>query len=441
VGIPLHEDESIILYVNNANKVSLIAASDYDEVYVIAYLDNDADVPVTPGNPDPPDLTAPTVVSKFPADLSTGIATNTAIYAIFSEELLGATITTTNITVSPSISYTVAKDSVDPTKVLIIPASNLAFSTAYTVTLGTGLTDQANTPNALAAPVNWTFTTTNAPPPPDTTPPTIVSVNPTDESTNIPIAINPTISFSEDLLDSTVTSQSITLTKTSNSQTLVTNYSHSADGKTITVVPTATLEYSTQYRLRIKGGASGGVKDLNNNALASDANYDFTTEAQAIQATYSVSGNTYLSMNIFEYKKVGEFLNSSSSILRNGKPFKKFILYFRKKGNPPSDTVRIDITNSTGSVIKALGSFNVNTLSTSQDTAKTYEITGHTFSTGQMVLVSYDGGDDDNGLYVRISNTNATSDGSATCLRALYGFPFESWVTNSSSDLAMIAYS
>lgn len=441
VGMPLHEDESIILYVDNTNKIRLIAASDYDEVYVIAYLDAEADIELTPGNPPPPDLTAPTVTSRFPSPGATGIATNTAIYAIFDEELSGASITTTNITVSPSITYTVAKDSVDPTKVLIVPASNLAFSTAYTVTLTTGLTDDADTPNALAAPVNWSFTTAAAPPPPDTTPPTIVSVTPANNATNVAVAITPAISFSEDLLNSTVNAQSITLTKVSNSQTLTTNYTHSSDGKTITVSPTSSLEYSTQYKLHIEGGATNGVKDNAGNALAADADYTFTTEAQALTATYSVSGNAYMTMNLFGVDKVGAFLNSASSILKNNRPFKKFILYFKKKGNPGSKTISIDITNSTGTVIKNLGSFNINTLSSSTETTKTYEITGHTFSTGEMVTVSYDGGDSDNGLYVRYSNANATSDGSATCLRKHTGFIFNTWSTDSSSDLAMIAYS
>lgn len=437
VGIPLHEDEHIILYVDNANKVSLIAASDYDEVYVIAYLDNDSDVEITPGDPPPPDLTAPTVVSVFPTNGSTSVATNTAIYAIFDEELLGATITTTNITVAPAISYTVAKDSVDPTKVLIIPDSNLAFATAYTVTLTTGLTDDADTPNALAAPYPWSFTTAAAPPPPDTTPPTIVSVTPTTGSTNVSISVNPAIAFSEDLLDSSVTSTTVKMTKVSNSQEITTNLVHSTDGKTITMTPTSSLEYSTEYRINV----TTGIKDVAGNALAASANYTFTTEAQALVATYSVSGNTYINLNVFGVTKVGEYLNSSSSILRNGRPFKKFILYFRKKGNPSSDTVSIAITNSTGSVVQSLGSFNITSLSTSSDTAKTYEITGHTFSTGQMVTVFYDGGDSDNGLYVRISNTNATSDGSATCLRKYYGFIYNSWSTDTSSDLGSIMYS
>ena len=444
VGMPLHEDESIILYVDNTNKVRLVAASDYDEVYVIAYLDSDSDIDVDPANPDPPDLTAPTVVSRFPSPGATGIATNTAIYAIFDEELEDASITTTNITVTstPSITYTVAKDSVDPTKVLIIPDTALAFSKTYTITLTTGLTDDAEDLNPLAAPVSWSFTTAAAPPPADTTAPTIVSVTPANGTTNVAINVNPAVAFSEDMLDSSITATTMKLIKVSNSQEITTSRSHSSDGKTITLIPTSSLEYSTQYNIFIEGGPPTSVKDVAGNSLAADTTYTFTTAAEALTATYSVSGNDYEYLSEAGYTKVGAYINTSSSILKNSRPFKRFVFYLRKKGSP-TGTISFDVTNSTGTVKQALGTYSIASLSTSSDTAVTKEITGYTFATNDMVTISYSNGNSSNGLYVKKSNTNATSDSSATCLRKFYYWfgLSNSWSNSTSEDLAAIMYS
>src|SRR5439155_15440927 len=64
------------------------------------------------------------------------------------------------------------------------PSSNLAFSTAYTATITTGVKDLAG--NAMASPKTWKFTTEAAP---DTTPPTVPSTSTVDAATNVPVKI------------------------------------------------------------------------------------------------------------------------------------------------------------------------------------------------------------------------------------------------------------
>jgi hypothetical protein len=114
----------------------------------------------------PPDLTAPTVLSTVPANGAIGIATTTAVTAVFSEPLSTATVNGTNVylragvtAIPATISYTAGSTTVN-----LIPSSALASETLYTVTLkggSGGLTDVAG--NALATDYSWTFTTETPP--------------------------------------------------------------------------------------------------------------------------------------------------------------------------------------------------------------------------------------------------------------------------------------
>ena len=110
------------------------------------------------------DNTAPTVTLTNPADNATGVATNSAVNATFSEAMDPSTITTATFTVratgpplGPVLAGTVAYlDNI----ATFTPTANLADNTSYTATITTGATDLAG--NALVpglVPNPWTFTT------------------------------------------------------------------------------------------------------------------------------------------------------------------------------------------------------------------------------------------------------------------------------------------
>ncbi|MFD2077536.1 DUF4082 domain-containing protein [Actinopolymorpha cephalotaxi] len=105
------------------------------------------------------DTMPPSVVSRTPADGSTGVAASTPITAGFSENVSGTTMTLTgpNGTTVPA---TLGYDAQSMTATLT-PTTPLAASTSYTVSVG-GAKDAANNP---LTPVTWSFTT-GAPPPP-----------------------------------------------------------------------------------------------------------------------------------------------------------------------------------------------------------------------------------------------------------------------------------
>jgi len=105
------------------------------------------------------DTTPPTISSVSPAADTTEVAVDTVITATFNESMDESTITTSSFTldrVSGSVSY----DSSIYTATFT-PGANLSYSTTYTATLSTAITDVAGNP--LASAYSWSFTTASAP--------------------------------------------------------------------------------------------------------------------------------------------------------------------------------------------------------------------------------------------------------------------------------------
>ncbi|MDP3012839.1 MAG: Ig-like domain-containing protein, partial [Candidatus Subteraquimicrobiales bacterium] len=105
------------------------------------------------------DNTAPTVTSTIPASNASGVSPSTTVKATFSEDIDGATITTSTFTLKTgetSVSGTTSYDAGTKTATFT-PSASLAKGTAYTATLTTGVKDKAGNP--LAASYSWNFVT------------------------------------------------------------------------------------------------------------------------------------------------------------------------------------------------------------------------------------------------------------------------------------------
>ncbi|MDY6969427.1 MAG: Ig-like domain-containing protein [Spirochaetota bacterium] len=123
------------------------------------------------------DTIAPTVSSTYPTDGATAVPINTNITANFNEDIDNSTINDTSFTISNGVTGTVTYDG--GTKIATFtPSSNLAYNTAYSVTITTDVTDLAG--NRLETDYVWSFTTGDEE---DTTSPLVENVNPTDGST------------------------------------------------------------------------------------------------------------------------------------------------------------------------------------------------------------------------------------------------------------------
>jgi hypothetical protein len=243
-----------------------------------------------------PNTTRPIVILTVPATTvpgpTSGVPTNTAITAVFSEDMNPLTITGSSFTVtcaapcvSPAgtVSYAVGSRTA-----VFAPAAALVAGTTYTATITTAATDLAG--NALAgnqaalpAASNyvWTFTTAAAPIPP--APISVLSTNPLNHQTVCPnAAINATFNVPSGLRLNPLTVNSATFTVTTPSGPLpATSVSvDAATGTIATFTPEFPLTGGVTYTATITGGASG-VTDLAipGNTMAGNFTWNFTASS------------------------------------------------------------------------------------------------------------------------------------------------------------------
>ena len=225
------------------------------------------------------DSTRPTVILTVPAADATGVATNTAITAAFSEPMDPSTLnvasfTLRNATLATTVPGTVGYSVAASTATFTPTGATLAAGTQYTATITTTATDLAG--NGLAANYVWSFTTGAVG---DIVPPTVTAVTPPDGSTGICLTTAATATFSEPMDASTITIA--TFGVTDGGVAVVGSVSYDAASRVASFVPKALNGFaaSRSFVATVKGGASG-VADLAGNRLVSDKVWGFSTGTQ-----------------------------------------------------------------------------------------------------------------------------------------------------------------
>lgn len=245
------------------------------------------------------DTTRPGVTLTVPATATpgptTGVATNSAITAVFTEDMAPATITSTNFTVtcaSPCVTPTGTVSYAASSRTAVFtPASALAADSTYTGTVTTGATDLAG--NALggnqgafpaASNHMWTFTTAAVAAPAGDV--SVSSTNPSANSANICTSgsINATFSVPSGLRMDPLTVDATTFTVTGPAPGLTPVIATSvrldvATGRIATFTPLTAFTAGVTYTATIKGGVIG-AKDLSvpANAMASDFSWTFIAD-------------------------------------------------------------------------------------------------------------------------------------------------------------------
>ncbi len=214
-------------------------------------------------------VTSPTVSSTDPLNAATGVPLNQKIAATFSKTMDATTITSATYTLTQGSTSVSGFVSYSGTTAIFAPASNLLANTVYSVTITTGAKDLAG--NALATNYVWSFTTGAAV---VATPPTVISTNPINTATGVPLNQKVAAAFSTTMDASTITTSTFTLMQ---GTTIVSGFV-SYSGTTAIFAPTSNLLPNSTYNATI----TTGTKDLAGNALATNYVWNFTTGASPV---------------------------------------------------------------------------------------------------------------------------------------------------------------
>jgi O-glycosyl hydrolase len=220
---------------------------------------------------------APTVTAFTPSNGSTNVVVNTTVTAVFSEAMNTSTINSSTFTLtgpSGAVAGTIAFSATNVVSpavdtATLTPSAPLTPSTAYTLTVTTGVL--AATGGAIAN-VNSTSFTTAA-----TSAPTVTAETPASGTTSVAVNSLVTATFSEAMDPATITAGS-TFMVTGGGASVAGSVTPDPTNTIFTFTPTANLAYNTTYTVLITTGvlASSAPPEV---PLAADFSWSFTTAA------------------------------------------------------------------------------------------------------------------------------------------------------------------
>jgi len=220
-----------------------------------------------------PIVIPPTVISTIPANLATNVPLNQVISATFSTAMNPATINSTTFTLTgpglTNVTGLVAYAAVGKT-LTFIPTANLAINTLYTATITTGAQNLGGI--GLANNYVWTFTTGTAT---AVLAPEIVSTNPANAASNVPLNASVNATFTEPMNPLTITTATFTLTGPGGTA-VVGTLSYDAITFIATFTPTSALLPSSIYTATVTTGATDLTGDPLGNTGAPNP-WSFTT--------------------------------------------------------------------------------------------------------------------------------------------------------------------
>ncbi|HVY07563.1 MAG TPA: Ig-like domain-containing protein [Burkholderiales bacterium] len=230
------------------------------------------------------DSTPPKVLSTFPAANATSVATNAAIAVVFSEAMTNSSLTTSTIRLTTTSGGAAISGTIKVTgnTAVFTPLAALAKVNQYTITVSTAAKDAAG--NRLATTFTSRFTTGTST---DSTPPTISSVYPASNSTNVAPNTSLLATFSEPMKNSTLTTASMKLSVAATGAA-VAGTVFVSDGGSFGFLPSRVLTAGTKYTATV----TTAVKDLAGNAMAANLSWSFTTAGTLDTTAPRVTGTS-----------------------------------------------------------------------------------------------------------------------------------------------------
>src|SRR5438093_919830 len=171
--------------------------------------------------------------------------------------------------------------------VTLTPVSRpLPLKTAFTLTVGTGVTDVAG--NALAQTFVSTFTTAS----PDAIPPRVAAVIPADGATEVSVATAIQVTFTEAIDTGTISPASFAVT--AGTTPVAGSFVFLNGNASVRFTPSAPLPFGTRVSLALTGAitdlAGNGLADAARNPLAQPLTFAFTTGTFA--TTHPAAGSS-----------------------------------------------------------------------------------------------------------------------------------------------------
>lgn len=250
------------------------------------------------------DIAAPTVSSLSPTDNATSVAVDSNLVINFNEAV---DVESGNITIykteddSEIEAIDVTSDKVTGTgtsTITVNPTDDLASETEYYVLIDATAFDDtsSNSFAGISDSTTWSFTTA------DTTNPTVSSFSPADNASDVSISDNITITFTEAV---DVESGNITIKTTDGDNVFevidVTSDQVTGTGTTtITINPSSSLSYSTEYYVLIDSSAFDDPSSNSFTGISSTTTWSFTTAAQGSNS----SGGGFVLLPVINSKPV-----------------------------------------------------------------------------------------------------------------------------------------
>ena len=285
-----------------------------------------------------PSTTPPTVTAVAPLNLATGVAFNTAITAMFDEAMNPTTMNGSTFTLATGCAPAATTPvggvvTYNPINniITLTPGSNLAALTCYTATVTTGAMNLAGV--AMAAPFVWTFTTGAAP---DVTPPTVISTDPLNLATGVPLNQQITATFSEAMKDTTINTTTFTLFQGTTPIPGIVGYI--AGSSTAIFVPSSNLTADTVYTATI----TTGVSDLAGNFLVNAYVWTFTTAAAPLIVSPTVVSTNPTGTGVC----INAAINATFSTAMDPATINSATFTVTASGLPVLGTISLDVTGT-----------------------------------------------------------------------------------------------
>ncbi|MDO9554485.1 Ig-like domain-containing protein [Rhodonellum sp.] len=244
-------------------------------------------------------LNVPTVNSTDPANNATGVAMNKAIKAVFNEAMNPATITGSTFTLKQGNTAVAGTVTYAGTTATFTPTNPLSPNLVYTGTITTGAKNGAGT--AIASNYVWSFTTVAS------IAPMVVSIDPANNATGVPINKLIKATFSEAMNPATITGTTFTVKQGGNAVSGIVSY----NGTTATFTPNNPLASNLVYTVTITIGA----KNVDGTPLASNFVSTFTTSANVsptVVSTDPANNATNVALNKVVKATFSEAMNPAT---------------------------------------------------------------------------------------------------------------------------------